>query len=299
MAVSQAPAVIDTPLSISVAGSSEEGVGGEAPGTLHIAELTPEPVSGHQRFVAVMASSLQSPPSRAHERLAVQAVISTVKASTGQQLAEQVKAAFREANRTVYQEIAVGSNADVDGVAMLTLLTNGKYATVGLVGHDRAYLARARRLTQLTRDQRVERARSRRKQDIEPRVAGSAASQSIRLLGEMDRLDSRSPAVFEITLLPEDKLALLSHGLAERLNDDTILSSLRLEASSSVATFIPPDQRSAQANLMAAVLEVASVREAMPVLPVSHLAPRAWWPLVMLLLVALAVAAGLVLLVLE
>ena len=220
------PATIDKPLSISIRASHGEGAETSQTGRLHVGELRPDMVSGDQQFVAVLASSLNSPPIANHEELAIEGFLTGLNAGGELHLSEVMKQGFREANKLIHQATKASAPSGTEGVAMLAMLTRGKFATLGLVGPDRAYLLRANRLTQLTRDQRVARPKSRRKSDIEQQQAQAGSATAVQLLGEQERLDSRSPAIFEIALLPEDRLGLVSRGVLDAIPEERILTAL-------------------------------------------------------------------------
>jgi hypothetical protein len=292
MTVSQAPAAVDRPLSIGIQGAQEPTGAG---GVLHVGQLPADPASGAERFVAMMATSFQAPPESQHERLAVEALLAALESSQASLPADQLRIGFREANRSIHGELGRSPSVDSAGVGMLALLTHGKYASLALVGQDRAYLCRAGRLTQLTRDQRIDRARSRRKESSADQTA--AGQPQVRLLGESDRLDSRSPAVFEITLLPEDRLALLSHALVERLGEKRILAGLE-PGGEGIASLVASVEGPPQGSLMTAVLEVAPSRELAPP-PVLQAAPsRPLWLFILPLLIAIVAIALLALFIL-
>jgi serine/threonine protein phosphatase PrpC len=286
-----APAMTEKPLAISVEGSSGRPGGVGKSGRLHVEELAGVSDSESREFVAIMASSFNSPPSSVHEDLAIQGMVSALVSGRDQHLSEILKQGFREANRAVRADIEA-SGSDLEGVAMLALLTRGKYAALGLVGPDRAYLMRATRLTQLTRDQRVIRARSRRKQDIEQQQAQSGSGSSVALLGEQERLDSRSPAIFEIILLPEDRLGIVSRGVLDLLSEDRILAALDAGSSQGAEILTASSSASDGAPLLAAVLQVGPSREEPVYIPSAATPPRPWWPVLVLIVALFAVAAG-------
>lgn len=286
-----APATIEQPLSITVQGSTSYQDGTDQAGRLHVAELTSPSISDNRQYVAIIASSLNTPPIAAHEELAIEGLLSTLSAVGSQHLSELMRQGFREANRAIRGAIESGGPAEFEGVAMLALLTRGKYVTLGLVGPDRAYLMRANMLTQLTRDQRVFKARSRRKQDIEAQSEQSG-SAPVQLLGEQDRLDSRSPAIFEITLLPEDRLGLLSRGVLELFPEDRILAALESGANRGGDMLTSGPVRTDGVPVLAAVLQVAPSREAKVYLPATAGHARPWWPMLFLLVALAAIATG-------
>ncbi len=284
MAVSYAPATTEKPLELQIQGTANSESNPAAPGTLLVAELetgeTPE-------LLAILATSYQSPPDRQLEQLAIDRLQSAVIGDSVLHASELLKTGFRDANRAI-----VESGGVVDsGVAVLAMLTRGKYATLALLGQDRAYLARAGRLNQLTRDQRVTVARSRRKQDAQQ---ASSDAQQVKLLGEVERLDGKSPAIFEIVLLPEDRLALLSHDLIESMGEEAIRSQLNDPNSPGATSLVLSAGTGEPLALMAAVLAAAPAREAVLIPSASAGAARPLWmiviPVILLLVVFAAVA---------
>lgn len=284
MAVSYAPATIEKPLELQMQGTASSEADPAAPGTLLVAELRSDE---SPEWLAIMATSYQSPPDRHLEQLAIDRLQTAIATDSGLHASDLLKAGFRDANRAI-----VESGGAVDtGVAMLAMITRGKYATLALVGQDRAYLARAGRLNQLTRDQRVAVARSRRKQDIQDAKSGIT---QVRLLGEADRLDARSPAIFEIVLLPEDRLALLSHDLIESTGEEAIRAQLNDRGSAGARSLVLSAGTGEPLALMAAVLAAAPAREALHIPTASTIAPRPFWMIVvpvMLLLVIIGTVA--------
>jgi protein phosphatase len=132
-----------------------------------------------------------------------------------------LKQAYRRANEAIYQ----AGEADATHAGMGTTLTaavlRGKYATVANVGDSRAYLLRASSLTQVTRDHTLV-----ADEVDQGRLRAEAARHDSRknilthALGTHPKLDSKLPGIFELTLLPGDRLMLCSDGLYDVLDDD-------------------------------------------------------------------------------
>jgi PPM family protein phosphatase len=297
MAIAPATADTERPIEIDLIAAGDASDSGQQRGTLRTEALGGGNPAVAGRIVAMATSYDGANPDREAERSAIGALIAGVAGGNESVVADALRSGFREANRQI--SLAAGEH-DPDagaGVAMLALVTKGKYASIGLVGEDRVYLLRAGRLTQLTRDQRVERARSRRKRDLEQQRTQSGTQAPVRLLGEAERLDNRSPAIFEITLLPEDRLAVLSRGVIEAMPEDRILETLALD-SSEAARQLTATPRSGDSPLMVAIVTVAPAREVSPILK-AHLEtrsaqPRPLWPIlvgILALVVLVAVAA--------
>lgn len=211
-------------------------------------------------------------------------------------LATGLKRAFRSANQAIYSERA---ETPVEGVSAIALLTNGKNASLALVGDHRAYLYRANRMTQLTRDQRVYRATSRRKQDIERAGEHSKQQRETPLLGTSERLDSRTPAIFEISLLPEDKLALVSENVYSTLGDEEMERIVSGDAEVAAHQLAADAARLSQKeSSLAAVLSVAPAREPRAELVTGTSMGLPWIPATIALIAVLVVVVIVVALVL-
>jgi protein phosphatase len=113
------------------------------------------------------------------------------------------------------------------GTTLTSALLHGKYATVAHVGDSRAYLLRGDALTQVTRDHTVV-----AEEVAQGRITAEAARRDPRrnrlthVIGTHPRLESKLPAIFELTLLPGDRLLLCSDGLYDVLEDDDMRRAL-------------------------------------------------------------------------
>jgi protein phosphatase len=155
----------------------------------------------------------------------------TLRAALTQPLADDLglalKQAYRKANDAVYQAgLAEPSQAGM-GTTLTAALLRGKYATLANVGDSRAYLLRGTGLTQVTRDHTVVAA------DVAAgRITADAARRDPRrnilshVIGTDERLDSKLPDIFELILLPGDRLLLCSDGLYDVLDDAEMQSAL-------------------------------------------------------------------------
>ncbi|MEZ4500483.1 MAG: hypothetical protein R2839_10495 [Thermomicrobiales bacterium] len=245
MAVSQAPVGIEKPLTLAIQGAGGEATS-SAPGTLVVEQVAGGDTSD---VLAVMATSYHAQPNRQLEQMAVDVVRDSLRDGSAQHLSDVMRSGFRNANRVVRDASSPGEG---EGIAMLALATRGKYATLALIGPDRGYLARAGRLNQVTRDQSAVVSRSRRKQHEQTPAAGVS-----RLLGEAERLDAKSPAIFELTLLPEDRLVLLSRDLIDLVGEGSLLSGLQ----SGVPGLVAAAGGGGDSAVMAALVSVAPIRE--------------------------------------
>jgi protein phosphatase len=139
-----------------------------------------------------------------------------------------LKQAYRRANEAVFQ---AGQDEPAHagmGTTLTTALLHGKYATVANVGDSRAYLLRGNALTQVTRDHTVV-----AEEVVQGRLTVDAARRDPRrnrlthVIGTHPRLESKLPDIFELTLLPGDRLLLCSDGLYDVLDDGDMRRALQ------------------------------------------------------------------------
>jgi protein phosphatase len=138
-----------------------------------------------------------------------------------------LKQAYRRANEAVFQAGDAEPTQAGMGTTMTSALIHGKYATIANVGDSRAYLLRGDGLTQVTRDHTVV-----SDEVAQGRISAEAARSDPRrnrlthAIGTQPKLDSKLPSIFELTLLPGDRLLLCSDGLYDVLDDVDIRRTL-------------------------------------------------------------------------
>lgn len=186
-----------------------------------------------------------------------------------------VKQAFRQANANLFQ---AGQGEQV--ASAVALYSQGKYATIASIGTGRAYLVRAGRLNQVTRDPI----------SIQSKAAKADAGvdkPAVALLGARERLDSRQPAIYEIMLLPEDRLLLCTAEVFGHANEASMLANLAgNDANASASALVPVGELA-----VAVVANVAAARVRQPVIIPAGGRPS-YIPLVAaVLLIAIIVAA--------
>jgi protein phosphatase len=138
-----------------------------------------------------------------------------------------LKQAYRRANEAIYQA-GQAHPADAGmGTTLAAALLHGKYATIANVGDSRAYLLRGNGVTQVTQDHTLV-AEEVAKGVIPPDAARSDPRRNVltHAVGLHPRLESRLPGIFELTLLPGDRLLLCSDGLYDVLDDVDIRRTL-------------------------------------------------------------------------
>jgi PPM family protein phosphatase len=136
-----------------------------------------------------------------------------------------LKQAYREANKIIYDDGSAKGEHNVMGTTLVAAVIRNDDLTVGNVGDSRAYLMRAGRLNQVTADHSLVAEQVKMGVMTEEEARDSTHKNIItRAIGHRERVDVD---IFEIKLLPEDKLFLSSDGIHDYLDEDVILSVLK------------------------------------------------------------------------
>jgi protein phosphatase len=243
-----------------------------------------------------------------HERgevasqIAVESVTAALGAATVQDSATALKQAFQKANQAIFEQGGDGDPKAAMGTTLVAVATKDKYATIASVGDSRAYLARANRLNQITKDHSL----------VAEQVAkGAISSDDARkspqrnvlthALGQKAKLDAKMPSIFEITLLPEDRLLVCTDGFYDVVSDDDMLSVLLANPAPLAAQRLVDlaIERGTTDNVTAIVAEVLPVRVVEPVAISSRQGGQSYLiPAVAALVAILVLAAVLYFLVL-
>ena len=145
--------------------------------------------------------------------------------------ADAASQAFRQANERIYAGGSAEGEHNMMGTTLVAAVLRGADLTVGNVGDSRAYLLRAGRLNQITNDHSL----------VAEQVAMGAMTAEearesqhkniiTRALGHRQQVDID---VFEIKLLPDDRILLSSDGLHDYIEEDELIQLL---------TTNPPDE---------------------------------------------------------
>jgi PPM family protein phosphatase len=179
-------------------------------------------------FLLVMADGMGGHPAGdVASQIAMDTLIEAFPALPDGDLGLALKQAYRRANEAVFQ---AGEDEPAHagmGTTLTSALLHGKYATIAHVGDSRAYLLRGEALTQVTRDHTVV-----ADEVAQGRITAEAARRDPRrnvlthVIGTHPRLESKLPAIFELTLLPGDRLLLCSDGLYDVLDDGDMRRAL-------------------------------------------------------------------------
>ena len=142
-------------------------------------------------------------------------------------IALALKQAYRRANEAIYAESQKSGDASQMGTTLVSAVIHGKYVTIANVGDSRAYLMRANQLTQITIDHSLV-----NDQVKDGRISADQARRSpqrnilTHALGAEPQLDRRLPSIFELDLLPEDRLLLCSDGFYDVMQQQDYLDVL-------------------------------------------------------------------------
>jgi serine/threonine protein phosphatase PrpC len=186
------------------------------------------PLGAGEDFLLIVADGMGGHPAGdVASQIAMNALIEAFPTLPDGDLGLALKQAYRRANEAVFQ---AGEDEPAHagmGTTLTSALLHGKYATVAHVGDSRAYLLRGDALTQVTRDHTVV-----AEEVAQGRITAEAARRDPRrnilthVIGTHPRLESKLPAIFELTLLPGDRLLLCSDGLYDVIENDDMRRAL-------------------------------------------------------------------------
>jgi serine/threonine protein phosphatase PrpC len=179
------------------------------------------PSEAGEDFLLVVADGMGGHPAGdVASQIAMNTLMEAFPALPDGDLGLALKQAYRRANEAVFQ---AGEDEPAHagmGTTLTSALLHGKYVTIAHVGDSRAYLLRGQALTQVTRDHTLV-----AEEVAQGRLTAEAARRDPRrnrlthVIGTHPRLESKLPAIFELTLLPGDRLLLCSDGLYDVLDD--------------------------------------------------------------------------------
>lgn len=194
--------VLSTGSATAIGGRAENQ---DAIGTLQLPALK-DPTGRPGCLVALADGMGGHPLGDVASTIAIEAVKSAFSGDTAPgDVAATLKQAYRKANETIHQR-GIEENVGLSiGTTLVAAVMHGKYATIANVGDSRAYLLRAGRLTQITKDHSLAAEQG--------SAAESAKGVLTHAVGVKAKLDSKLPSIYEIVLLAEDRLLLSSDGL--------------------------------------------------------------------------------------
>jgi len=135
-----------------------------------------------------------------------------------------LKQAYRRANEAIYAQGAGNPEAEAMGTTLVSAVVRGRYVTIANVGDSRAYLMRANQITQVTQDHSVVGEQIQQGQITEDEARKSPQRNMLtQALGTKEQLDKRMPSIYELALLPEDRLLLCTDGFFDVLKNQDYL----------------------------------------------------------------------------
>jgi PPM family protein phosphatase len=186
------------------------------------------PSGAGENFLLIVADGMGGHPAGdVASQIAMNTLVEAFPTLPDGDLGLALKQAYRRANEAVFQAGEAEPAHAGMGTTLTSALLHGKYATVAHVGDSRAYLLRGDALTQVTRDHTVV-----AEEVAQGLITAEAARRDPRrnrlthVIGTHFRLESKLPAIFELTLLPGDRLLLCSDGLYDVLEDDDMRRAL-------------------------------------------------------------------------
>lgn len=208
-----------------------------------------------------------------------------------------LKQATRRANDAIYERAQ--EHGGVMGTTLVAAVIQGKYLTIANIGDSRAYLARARQLTQITQDHSLV-AEQVAKGELSEEQARKSPQRNIvtHAVGTQEQLDRKMPGIFELTLLPEDRLVLCTDGFFDVLLPDDYLQALATDDPESAANALVrlAVERKTTDNVSAVVAavmpSVATIKREQVAAEVAAARPSLLMPVlasVVILLIALAI----------
>lgn len=269
------PSSVGTDVRLTVGAATHAGGRPANEDRVHVSELAlvagPAGIgSGEAAFLLAVADGMGGhQQGEVASRLAIEAVVETVVGDPGPDPALLLKQAFRQANDAIFAGGQAAGQDDPMGTTLVAAVLRGKYATIASVGDSRAYLVRANALTQITTDHSL----------VEEQVARGAltADQAKRsprrnilthALGQRPKLDPRLPEIFELTLLPQDRLLLCTDGFYDVIDDrEYVQTLLELEPAAAANRLIDlAVERGTSDNVSAVVAEALPTRVQAPIL---------------------------------
>jgi PPM family protein phosphatase len=138
------------------------------------------------------------------------------------EIPDRLKKAFRTANERIFEDGSAEGQQNMMGTTLVAAVVKGNDLTLANVGDSRGYLVRANRTNQVTQDHSL----------VAEQVAAGAMTAEearesqhrniiTRALGHRNRVDVD---IFEMRLLPDDRLILSSDGLHDYVSEEQLAS---------------------------------------------------------------------------
>jgi protein phosphatase len=146
-------------------------------------------------------------------RMAIETLRQHFTGGVPEDIALELKRAYREANERIWAEGASQTADRHMGTTLVAAVVNGPYLTIANVGDSRAYLIRGNQVQQLTQDHSLV-AEQVEKGELAAGTERQSPNRNVltAAVGTTDRLDRKLPSIYELSLIPEDRLLLCSDG---------------------------------------------------------------------------------------
>ncbi|HUG14022.1 MAG TPA: Stp1/IreP family PP2C-type Ser/Thr phosphatase [Thermomicrobiales bacterium] len=153
--------------------------------------------------------------------MAIDALRQRFAAADTDDLVLMLKQAFRHANERIFENGSADGEHNMMGTTLVAGVIRGTNLALGNVGDSRAYLVRAIALNQITTDHSLVAEQVAMGAMTQEEARGSQHRNIItRALGHRQKVDVD---IFELTLLPGDRLLLSSDGLHDHIGDDEVV----------------------------------------------------------------------------
>lgn len=221
----------EEPLRIVVGSATHTGGRSENEDAVQVSELAPigtGPDAPEGGFLLAVADGMGGyQRGEVASQLAIDTIRQMFGEDPGADTALLLKQAFRRANDKIYENGLAAGPSSMMGTTLVVAATRGKYATIASIGDSRAYLARAHRLTQITKDHSLVAEQVARGSMTETEAKESPHRNILtHALGQKPKLDAKMPSIYEITLLPEDRLLICTDGFFDVVPDEDLLKTL-------------------------------------------------------------------------
>jgi protein phosphatase len=223
-----APPTIERQLDITISSATDVGGRTENEDAIAVRELEPVDLGDGQDVTGLLLVVADGMGGHQRGEVASQIAVETIQevfaTDPAGDIVPLLKQAFRRANELIHANWQGQAQSQMMGTTLVVAATRGKYATIASIGDSRAYLIRAGRLQQITRDHSLV-AEQVAQGHMTPEEARDSPHRNIitHALGHKAKLDSKMPNIFEITLLEDDRLLLLTDGFFDVVPDDDLL----------------------------------------------------------------------------
>jgi PPM family protein phosphatase len=216
------------------------------------------------------------------------------------EIPDRLKRAFRTANERIYEDGSAEGQQNMMGTTLVAAVVKENDLTLANVGDSRAYLIRADRANQVTQDHSL----------VAEQVAAGAMTADearesqhrniiTRALGHRNRVDVD---IFEMRLLPDDRLVLTSDGLHDYVTEEELarisITKSADEAARELISMAIENQTNDNVSVLVAAFTEAGI-EAVAVAAEEEPAERSSMLVPVLVLIGLMIFIAIVIVILQ